>query len=444
MVAILSAELLNAILPASLPAATRDGVRPRNAQLCTLAQLDRTWQRFAQAQLEDCLRLRGEHFRKLEQEHPDRSPSPTAERRRADSSLGRHAAERARDAGERGRGSPFRSSSSACHTDTDRDDGQAQERGRSLLRRTTSHHKRTPIVLPGGARERASKVKTLVIDKCLDQQRYSVVKRSLAAFDQVEKVYLAGTGEWYALTSLNELPNLTSLHLARVYHALPPSQPFSSLTTLSISFGLPKHVDWALLRARLLPALKTFILHPVDWDFIQEQGATFYPAFEEIAPQLEAVLFAGQDHRLDEPVDWARMMRRLNKVKVLELRLTSGEALKSVEGLWNTEDEGEHVQGELRLGSKMMTNGRLRELLFPMEEAAVDQDEVMVPRTRLRGLQKLCLPEVGGGEVWRRTKTSIDFDREDREAAKKWCALYGVELSWTREDECELVEEWKA
>ncbi|SCV73988.1 BQ2448_6418 [Microbotryum intermedium] len=443
MVTVLPAELLNAILPASLPAATRDGVRPRNAQLCTLAQLDRTWQRFAQAQLEDCLRLRSEHFRKLEEEHPDRSPSPTAERRRVDSSLGRHAAERARDA-EVSRG--LASSSSAGHSDDG--DVEDQERGRSLRRRM-SHHKRIPIVLPGGARERASKVKTLVIDKCLDQQRYSVVKRSLAAFDQVEKVYLAGTGEWYALTSLNELPNLTSLHLARVYHALPPTQPFSSLTTLSISFGLPKHVDWALLRSRLLPALKTFVLHPIDWDFIQEQVASFYPAFEEIAPQLEAVLFAGQDHRLDEPVDWVRMMRRLNKLKVMELRLTSGEAFKGVEGLWNAESEveGEQVQGELRIGSKMMTKGGLKELLFPEREATVDEDEaeVTMPRTRLKGLKKLCLAEVGGGDVWRRTKASIESDRLDKEAAKKWCALYGVELAWTREeDECELVEEWKA
>lgn len=126
-------ELLNIIIPLSIPAPSRADVATRTSTLGALSLVSSTWRVYAQYRLFAHLRLKERHLRALE----------------AESRLG------------------------------------AKE---------------------GPARTKAGEVKSLVVEKWIDDYGTGV-KRSLSAFSEVEEVWLEGTKEWSSLTTIAVLPS---------------------------------------------------------------------------------------------------------------------------------------------------------------------------------------------------------------------------------------------
>lgn len=207
--------------------------------------------------------------------------------------------------------------------------------------------------------------------------------------------------------------DLTSLHLNRVYHALPPPDGFPALRRLSLSFGLPEKLDWSLLQPRNLPLVNTLILDPVDWSFVQDP--CFRSSFIALVPQLQALLLSGSDQG-DPPVDYIDLLNGATELKHLYLATKTSTAFESLSSLPSTLET-------LRLSRTAATASILLASL---------QTETLP--AAFESLQQLTIPNYGPG--WEE-----DFAREEVALIRSWCEKREVRFVEEGKDKV-ACEDW--
>ncbi|ORY83590.1 hypothetical protein BCR35DRAFT_303479, partial [Leucosporidium creatinivorum] len=254
---------------------------------------------------------------------------------------------------------------------------------------------------PNGSRAlKARQVKMVTMGKWVDEYGAGL-KTVLKEFEEVEEAYLEGTKEWGSLSAVAVLPSeLETLHLTRVYNFLPPPHGFPLLRRLSLSFGLDKGIDWALLHPRNIPNLSHLILEPADWTFAQDP--CFLSAFARIAPHLQALCLAGADQG---GVDFGQLLRKAINLQHLYIHTTSDTLVNDLPSLPSALES-------LRISSTSASPETLATLLTREKE---------VPHS-LATLKRLTVPNstINGWDF--PTKKSA----EARKVIAQWCVKRGL------------------